>query len=105
MDSPLVYKRTYLQAIQIAQEENAEYLVVHCTCSDKVHAQRLHRRKAEVYTHQITSWEALQVEKVKYEQFETENEICVNTEQPLEESILTIINHKQVNRELTVLYK
>ena len=85
VDSPLTYRRTYEQCLEIAQEFHTPMLVVHCQCPPEVQKRRLEGRKGQVSNFQITSWEEWEQWQERYEDFD-DHGCVIDTSHPMDES-------------------
>ncbi len=90
VDTPLTYRRTYEQCLEIAQEFHTPMLVVHCQCPPEVQKRRLEGRKGQVSNFQITSWEEWERWKERYEEFDDQG-CTIDTSHPMDESLAKVI--------------
>lgn len=90
VDTPLTYRRTYEQCLEMAQTFNVPMLVVHCQCPQEVQKRRLEGRKGQVSNFQITSWEEWEQWKTRYEEFD-DHGCVIDTSHPLDESLAKVM--------------
>jgi predicted kinase len=90
VDSPLTYRRTYEQCLEIAQEFHTPMLVVHCQCPPEVQERRLEGRKGQVSNFQITSMEEWEQWRERYEEFD-DHGCVIDTSHPMDESLAKVM--------------
>ena len=102
LDTPLTYRRTYEQSLELANMFQTAMLVVHCQCPPEVQKRRLEGRKGKVSEFQITSWEEWMQWKPRFENF-ADHGCLIDTSNPLDDSLAKVMHtihelHRQHNR-------
>lgn len=90
VDTPLTYRTTYEQCVDLAQAFNVPMLVVHCQCPPNVQKRRLEGRKGKVSEFQITSWEEWEQWRPRFEEYEDRGCI-IDTSNPMDESLARVM--------------
>jgi predicted kinase len=94
LDTPLTYRRTYEQAMELASTFHTPMLVVHCQCPSEVQKRRLEGRKGQVSAFQITSWEEWERWQPRFERFD-DGGCIIDTSRPLDDSLATVMHRIQ----------